>query len=116
MKLRGITLAVLGICAITLLVGAPGARAQSASGLGAADDTGSGAAPGSGGATGPDAVEEFDPEAPPPGAEIHVIIAGESEAAAANPAGATVTGLDATDKETQGRGAARAPPPPPATR
>ena len=91
MKLRGITLAVLGICAITLLVGAPGARAQSASGLGAADDTGSGAAPGSGGATGPDAVEEFDPEAPPPGAEIHVIIAGESEAAAPDAARPKVT-------------------------
>ncbi len=102
MKLRGITLAVLGICAITLLVGAPGARAQSASGLGAADDTGSGAAPGSGGATGPDAVEEFDPEAPPPGAEIHVIIAGESEAAAAYAAGDSVTGFDASDMEALG--------------
>ena len=107
MKIRGITLAVLVISAIALFLDAPAAIAQASSGLDVADgadgsSSGSSRTDNAGDGADPSAPEEYDPDAPPPGAEIHVIIAGESEAAAAYAAGDSVTGFDAADMEALG--------------
>ena len=46
--------------------------------------------------------QAFDPNAPPPGVEYSVIVAGESEAADAFASGDSVTGFDAADMEAIG--------------
>jgi len=100
MKVRGFTLAGPVICVIALLIGVPAALAQGTSSLDVSEEGQTGPATGGGGQqTRP---TEYDPDAPPPGADIRTVVAGESEAAAAYAAGDAVTSFNASDIEALG--------------
>lgn len=103
MKVRGFIHAGPVLCAIALFLfvgagSAPSAHAQARSGLDVADEDQP---------SGTDEPEEtppraIDPDAPPPGADVMFIVAGESEAAAAYAQSDSVTGFNAADIEALG--------------
>jgi outer membrane receptor protein involved in Fe transport len=112
MTTRGITQAVLVISAIALFgSGAQPALAQSGEGLEVDSEAPAQPAPSPSGARSTSskpadapapAPTEYRTDVPSPGAEVRIVVAGESEAAAAYAAGDSVTGFNAADIEALG--------------